>query len=196
MPKLAALPAYVAHDDAAKDPQSPSEQPDARPKRILGALTVSAGAVLAVYSVPTTTALGISSAIFGATGLVLFETAVWSVEDDGKSFARISGPLSRRGSLNAPTKEQQLAALRDTAAVLTIVCGVVSWLTEPSIYNVISWEPVYNEFSQNWRTVSDYRLHQQILWMIPVNISLNILVFFIVSERLPSQEHSKLPMTF
>jgi len=127
---------------------------------------------------------------------VLFETAVWSVEDDGKSFARISGPLSRRGSLNAPTKEQQLAALRDTAAVLTIVCGVVSWLTEPSIYNVISWEPVYNEFSQNWRTVSDYRLHQQILWMIPVNISLNILVFFIVSERLPSQEHSKLPMTF
>jgi hypothetical protein len=146
---------------------------------------VSAGAVLAVYSVPTTTALGISSAIFGATGLVLFETAVWSVEDDGKSFARTSGPLSRRGSAVGPTKEQQLAALRDTAAVLTIVCGISSWFTEPSIYNVISWEPVYNEFAQNWRTVSDYRLHQQILWMIPVNISLNILLFFIVSERLP-----------
>ena len=177
LPKLIELPIHGAHDDAAKDPHSTSDPPSqASAYRVLAVATVSAGAVLAIYSVPSTTALGISSAIFAATGLVLLEAAIKSVEDDSMTgaYAPVSanGVRPRRSSMSGPSREQQLVALRDFAAALTTVCGLASILVEPSMSNATSWEP----------TLHTFRLLQRILWMVPVSVLVNILMFIIVSH--------------
>jgi len=137
---------------------------------------VSAGAVLAIYSVPSTVALGLSSAIFAGTGLVLLEKAIKNAEDDSTTEAYVpvsaNGVRPRRNSLARSSKEQQLNALRDFAAALSTACGLASMLVEPSVSSAVSWKP----------TLQSFQILQRILWMVPVRVLANALIFYIVSQ--------------
>ena len=152
----------------------------------MGALTVSASAVIAVYTAPTTFALGMSSVIFAATGLVLFESTVTIAADDTEGSRRgltsSNGTPPRRNSVGASQRKQQTAALRDIAAAMIAVCGIAWFAFEPSITSTtISWEPVYRAYHMDWRDVHNYRILLRVLWTIPVHFILNILTFVLVS---------------
>ncbi|KAF1842912.1 glycosyltransferase family 90 protein [Cucurbitaria berberidis CBS 394.84] len=187
--KHIALPSHTLLDDpAAKTTTPPETHAYTGSYRILAALIVSASAVLATYVAPTTSALGFSSAMFAATGLVLFEAAMKSAEDDGENNTRglvsANGSFSRRNSVGGAQREQQLAVLRDVAATITTACGIASYLIEPSmIANMISWEPVYRSYGRDWRTVHNYRVLQQVLWMIPINVTVNVLTFIMLFQQ-------------
>lgn len=156
----------------------------------MAALTVSASIALAVYTVSTTSALGFSSVLFAATGLVLFEAALKGAEDDSENRTRgnesANGSFPRRGSISGARSGQSLAALRDVAATITTVCGIASCFMEPSIIATsISWEPVYRAYDLDWTDVHNYQILQQILWMIPTKVIVNVLTFVMVSTGLP-----------
>jgi hypothetical protein len=138
--------------------------------------------VLTVYSVPTTSALGVSSAIFAATGLVLFERVARNVESDETHDVHDYIPANGTPSRDRPTRGQQLAALRDVAATMAILCGMASILVEPSMNNAISWQPVYRQYDRDWKTVNDFRILQRILWMVPVSVLSNTLMYIVVSS--------------
>ncbi|KAF2824975.1 hypothetical protein CC86DRAFT_371441 [Ophiobolus disseminans] len=178
LPKLTELPTYGAHDDAAKEPQSPSDTPSqASVYRTLAVVTGSAAAVLAIYSVPSTVALGLSSAIFTATGLVLLDTTTRTADNGFTTGAYVpvsaNGVRTRRSSVAGPSKEQPLVVLRDFATALSAACGLASMLVEPSLSSAISWEP----------TLQTFKVLQCILWMIPVNVFANVLLFFTLSRQ-------------
>ena len=176
----AALPALPSLTGPSDSP------PSTRSLRLLLALTAAAAAALAVYVTSTTAALGISSAFFAAWGLVGFEAATRETKDDGggaRGFMAADGSVTRRNSLGASHRLQQLAALRDVAAALVVVCGIAAFLIEPSVApGATTWEPMYREFDRDWKTVHDYRTMRQVVFMVLVNIVLNGLVYFVVCE--------------
>lgn len=172
-----ALPTHTPLHDPVAKPSTPSEtHSHTGSYRTLAALTVSASAVLSTYTASTTSSLGFSSVIFAATGLVLFAVALQGVEDDSENKTRglvsANASFSRRSSISGAQREQQLAALRDVAATMTMTCGIASCLMEPAMTaTAISWEPVYRAYDQDWSTVHHYRIVQQVLWMVPVHVT-------------------------
>jgi hypothetical protein len=155
-------------DGSAAETKTSGAQPQSY--GMLAVLTASASAGLAIYAVSTTLALGLSSAIFTATGLVIFESAIQ---------AATSG-----------AQPQRFAALRDVAAAIAVICGVAALLMEPSLTaSSISWEPVYREYSREWRDVHNFRTLQRFLWMIPVHAVLNILTFLMVRTTIFRRRH-------
>ncbi|KAI4920204.1 hypothetical protein J4E90_002345 [Alternaria incomplexa] len=109
--KHLALPTWTVLDGPAAETKTPPErQPHTESYGILAVLVVSASAVLGVYAVPTTVALGVSSAIFAATGLVLFETTIQAATEEGEGGKRGLG--SANGNL---TKGHPAAQLIDAA---------------------------------------------------------------------------------
>ncbi|KAI4683864.1 uncharacterized protein J4E84_006704 [Alternaria hordeiaustralica] len=109
--KHLALPTWTVLDGpAAETKTSPERQPHTEPYGILAVLVVSASAVLGVYAVPTTVALGVSSAIFAATGLVLFESTIQAATEEGEGGKRGLG--SANGNM---TKGHPAAQLIDAA---------------------------------------------------------------------------------
>jgi hypothetical protein len=184
--KHLALPTFTILDGpAAETKASPERQPYSESYGILAVLVVSASAVLGIYTVPTTVALGLSSAIFAATGLVLFESTIKAATDEGESSRHrpvsANGNISRRASISGASSAQRLAALRDVAVAIAVVCGIASILTESSLTaSTISWEPVYREYAREWRDVHNLRILQRFLWMLPVQSTVNVLVFILV----------------
>jgi hypothetical protein len=204
--KHLALPTYTVLDGpAAETKTSPERQPHTESYGILAVLVISATAVLGVYAVPTTVALGLSSAIFAATGLVLFESTIKVAIEDGEGGKRGLGSTNgsglRRASLSGASRPQRLAALRDVAVAITVVCGIASILTESSLTaSTISWEPVYKEYDREWRDVHNLRILQRFLWMLPVHSTVNVLIFVLVRTRFQStfglpKSHILLPNT-
>ena len=117
-------------------------------------LTIAASAALAVYVTSTTSALGISSAIFAASGLVMFEIAVRGTKDDNEGGTRglmsADGSFSRRGSVSSNRKIQELAAFRDVAAAISVICAIATYMIEPSVApGAATWEPLYREFNRD-----------------------------------------------
>jgi hypothetical protein len=148
-------------------------------------VTVSASAVLAIYTASTTFALGLSSVLFTATGLVLFESVLRAATEDGEGSRRglvsANGTVSRRASISNPQRVQRLATLRDVAIAIIVVCGIASILMESSLVATsVSWEPVYSEYAGHWRDVHNFRVLQRFLWTIPVHGLVNLLVFIMV----------------
>lgn len=183
LPKLLTLPTHAPHHDEMKDANNSNEQAShAPPYRLLTVLTISASVVLACYTVSTTTALGISNVIFAATGLVLFEIVTTSVDQLDSDATR--GLALTNGT---PSSQQQLVAVRDVAVVLVVICGIASSLMEAPLKDAISWEPAYSAYNRDWKTLHDYRILQSIIWTIPVKVSVNVLMFIIVSG-FPIQE--------
>ena len=153
-------------------------------------LTIAASAALAVYVTSTTSALGISSAIFAASGLVMFEIAVRGTKDDNEGGTRglmsADGSFSRRGSVSSNRKIQELAAFRDVAAAISVICAIATYMIEPSVApGAATWEPLYREFNRDWKTVHDYRTVRQVFFMIIVNVALNLFLCLIVSAIFP-----------
>lgn len=164
-----------------------------RPSDLLVTLTIAAGAALGVYVTSTTSALGISSSIFAASGLVMFEIAVRGTKDDNDGDTRglmsADGSFSRRGSVSGNRKARELAALRDVAASIAIICGITALMIEPSVVpGAATWEPLYREFDRDWKTVHDFRTVRQVFFMIIVNVALNLSMFLIVSVPFSSNE--------
>lgn len=149
-------------------------------------LTIAASAALGVYVTSTTSALGISSAIFAATGLVMLEVAARGTKDDAEGGTRglmsADGSFSRRASVSGNRNAQELAALRDIAAAMTLICGLATFMIEPSIApGAATWEPLYRDFDRDWKTVHDYRTVRQVFFMVIVTAALNMFMFLIVS---------------
>lgn len=155
---------------------------------LLVALTVSAGAVLAIFVVPTTSALGFCSVIFAAIGFVLFESTLRSATNNSESSRRpasASGAPSRHDVPAVSSTVQQLAVLRDVAIAIALMCGLAAILVEPSLTSsMISWEPVYREYDMDWRDVHNHRILQRFLWTIPVSAVSNVLVLIVVSNNI------------
>jgi hypothetical protein len=183
------LPAHrIVDDNVSNSSSSPEKQASVRSIGLLGIAALSATAALAVgFTTFPTSALALSSVIFAATALVLFEGALKSSKNDGDSrrgLMSANGTFSRRSSQSAQ-KDQQLASLRDVAVIMAIMCGVAAYLVEPPISrNAISWEPVYRQLQGDWKTLHYHRTVQQCLVMILVNTVVNSLMFYMVSLAL------------
>ena len=183
------LPTHARSDSTESN--GGSEKPsNKRPSDLVVTLTIAASAALGIYVTSTTSALGISSAIFAATGLVLFEIAVRGTKDDNDGGPRglmsADGSFSRRGSVSSTRKANEFAALRDVAAAMTVMCGIAVYMAEPSVApGAATWEPLYRDFDRDWKTVHDYRTVRQVFFMIIVNVALNLFTFLIVSPPSP-----------
>ena len=189
--KHIALPTFTILNGPAAETK-PSSEPASHNSsyKLLAAATASAGAALAIYTTSPTVALGISSVIFAATGLVLFESTVTATtaDDEGSTRGLVSadGTLSGRLSMSGARRIHQLAALRDVAAAIGVICGIASYFMELSVTSTsITWEPVYRKYARDWRDVHNYRILLQVLWTIPATVVMNILIFVIVSAFLP-----------
>ncbi|KAF2791010.1 glycosyltransferase family 90 protein [Melanomma pulvis-pyrius CBS 109.77] len=188
--KHTSIPSYFTPDDSPID-SSLSAERSSRPGyfRLLAVVTVSAAAALATrFTTSPTSTLGLSSVIFTATGLVLFENALKTTKDDtdsgGRGLMSANGTFSRRDSMGGAQKEQQLASLRDVAAVITIICGIATYLMEPVIKSdAMTWEPIYRQLPGDWKTLHYHRTVQQVLLMICVDVLANILLFFMLSQQ-------------
>jgi hypothetical protein len=138
------------------------------------------------FTASSTSTLGLCSAIFTAAGLVLFEGALRSTRDDTharRGLMSANGTFARRGSQGAH-REHQVASLRDVAVVMIIVCGVATYLIEPSISpHAISWEPVYRQLHGDWKTLHYHRTIQECMLMVPVSCVSNVLMFYMVSHH-------------
>jgi hypothetical protein len=184
------LPTFTILDGPAAETKPSPEQPSHNSSyKLLAAATASAGAALAIYTTSPTFALGTSSVIFAATGLVLFESTVTATtaddEDNTRGLVSADGTLSRRVSMSGARKIHQLAALRDVAAAIAVICGIASYFMELSVTSTsITWEPVYRKYARDWRDVHNYRILLQVLWTIPATLLMNILIFIIVSALL------------
>jgi hypothetical protein len=186
LPKLNALLTHDTHDDAAKelydglDPQSHKSS-----ARFLMVITGSATAALVTYAVPATVVLGLSGAIFAAAGLVLLENAIRGVTDDDTSAMHeaVSNHDVQTGryASSRPSQGLQLAVLRDLAATLAIICTLASILMEPSVYGIYR-APPSRKHQQHWTKGHDSMILQQIIWMVPVNVLTNALMYLIVSK--------------
>ncbi|ENI09306.1 glycosyltransferase family 90 protein [Bipolaris maydis ATCC 48331] len=185
--KRLALPTYTVPDDHAhvaekKLPVDASGHID-QPGTLL-VLTVCASCALGVYTIPTTFMLGLCSAIFAAVGLVTFRSIiVAAAPDEGEDNKRrlMAGTVDLRASISGVQKAQRLAALRDVAVAIAIVCGIASILMESSVSaSNITWEPVYRDYKREWREVHNFRILQCFLWMLPVTAFLNLLTFIML----------------
>lgn len=170
------LPTAHAHDEGSRDAHPAGSY------KAVGALTVSAGAVLVIYSTFTTTALGLSSAIFTAIGLVILEAAVKRGRPDNRSGNNTLGLVATNGTLSprdfkssSAAEAQRLAALRDFGAALAILCAVSSWCAEPAMRSALSWDPYRNINRGGFEAVLPA------LWVVPTMVLSYILFSFTVS---------------
>ncbi|KAF1925541.1 glycosyltransferase family 90 protein [Didymella exigua CBS 183.55] len=179
-----ALPTHSRSDSTNSN--SAFEKPASkRPWDLLVTLTMAASAAMSIYTTSPTSALGISGAIFAASGLVLFETAVQGARDDNEGGTRglmsADGSFSRQGLVSSSRKALELVALRDVAAAMTVICGIAVYMMEPSVMpGAATWEPLYREFDRDWKTVHDFRTVRQVFSMIIVNAAFNLLTFLLL----------------
>lgn len=180
-----ALPTYTPLEDHATEKKVSTEGPGHIDHTgTLVVLTICASGALGVYTIPTTFVLGLSSAIFAAVGLVMFKSIIMAATpEEGEDTKRklTSGTVDLRAAITGVHKAQRLAALRDVAAAIAVVCGIASILVESSVSaSNISWEPIYREYDREWRDVHNFRILQHFLWMLPINAVVNLLTFIMV----------------
>ncbi|KAF2875547.1 hypothetical protein BDV95DRAFT_278068 [Massariosphaeria phaeospora] len=183
-----AASAHLPLDDSPADDAPDSKSP-ARPFALLVIAIAAAAAVLASrFNTSPTSALGVSSVIFAATGLVFFESALRTSPDDGDSGKRglmsANGTFKRRTTNRGAQKEQQLASLRDVALVMAIICGIGAFWIEPRIApNAITWEPLYRELDGDWKTMHYHQTVRQVLLMICINVLTNVSLFVVLLQQ-------------
>ncbi|KAH7135106.1 hypothetical protein B0J11DRAFT_152762 [Dendryphion nanum] len=183
------LPLHYAEDPLVDSPSSLDKGSHSSSSRFLVVATVSALTALATrYKSPSTFALGISSVIFTAAGLVLLETALKSSKDDTdtnkRGFMSANGTLSRRQSFHAANKDQQLASLRDVAVVVMIACGMTSYMIEPAINpRALSWTPVYEHMWGNWQPKEYQITVEECLFTMVATAITNMASYFMLSQQ-------------
>lgn len=183
------LPTYTRPTDVAKEgATAPDTQHQSASFRLLAVLTLSASFALSTpFTASQTTALGISSVIFAAVGFVLLEQTIKSTANDEAMHKSpqitANGTASREKASDAPTKTQQLVALRDVAAVLALLCGLAAYFMEPRLGSeMVSWEPVYRFGGGTVKSVRHYRTVQLVMAFIVVNVFVNVLTFLMVRQ--------------
>ncbi|KAF1958292.1 hypothetical protein CC80DRAFT_524453 [Byssothecium circinans] len=191
--KYAVLPTRATTTESPSDTPGPEGRTPTRSFWLIGTTIASASVVLSTrFNTSATTALGISSIIFAATGLALLSSILKFCRDD--ALLGKSGPASGKSTPRSPTttgaqREQKFAVLRDVAGVMVVVCGVASWLMEPRITRyAISWQSVLRELPWSpggWKVLHYHRTIQQVLWMICVNAIVHVLTFVLVSQQGP-----------
>ncbi|CAI6333045.1 unnamed protein product [Periconia digitata] len=187
--KLTVLPKH----ESALNPPSPEQKRFSRSFLVLLSATVSASVVLStIFAIPSTSALGISSVIFAATGLVLFYTSLKSISGDmgdakignGANKDTNSSPLNSRQQWN-----QSLVVLRDVAAILAVACGIGASVFEPRITpRHIAWEPEIRGVPQGpggWKALHYHRTIQQVVSMVCVNIIVHSLTYILIIQEGP-----------
>ncbi|KAF1996507.1 glycosyltransferase family 90 protein [Amniculicola lignicola CBS 123094] len=183
-----ALPSYFSDDTSPDANPNNENRRNSRSYRLLVVMIISASSVLvARYTLATTISLGISSVIFTAAGLVLFENALKSPKDDAatarKGLVSANGTFSRRNSPEGQ-KRQHLSTLRDVAAMIALVCGVATAIIEPAITpHIMSWEPVFRDIEGSWRDTHFHRVLKYTLWMILVNVFVNLSTFQVLFHQ-------------
>ncbi|KAF2463283.1 uncharacterized protein BDR25DRAFT_337944 [Lindgomyces ingoldianus] len=183
-----ALPSYHSLDDSSDSGAGSERKSHARSYRLLVIVTVAAAAALSTrYSSSPTTTLGLSSVLFAAVGLVLFESALKTSKDDNHSgrrgFVSADGTFSRPNPIEGTQREHHIATLRDVAAIMTILCGLAAYLVEPMTPNGFTWEPVYRQLPGDWKAMQHRRTVQISIWMIVVDVIVNTLFFFITFQQ-------------
>ncbi|KAH9873108.1 hypothetical protein J1614_005505, partial [Plenodomus biglobosus] len=181
-----ALPTHTAlASPAAETKPTPEQSPNSRSYSLLAVLTVSASAVLALYTASTTLLLGLSSVFFAAIGLVLLESAaVGETEGSRHDSTFAQGASVRRVAMSVTQTAQQLAVLRDVALIVAVACGIATYLMEPAVSSTsITWEPVYKLYNMDWRDVHNYRILQRVLWTLPVHVMMNVLAFILIAQQ-------------
>jgi hypothetical protein len=183
-----ALPSHHDPDDVTSDPEKRSHT---KSIRLLLVATASASIVLATgYEAPPTFALSFSSVIFTAIGLVLFESALRDSKGDNDAGRRglmsANGTFARRNSLQSAAHPQdpRLASWRDVAFIMTVICTLASYVTEPVMMKqAVSWQPSYRHWRGDWQGMHYSLLVQQNFWMICVNLYSNIVLSYMVSKN-------------
>ncbi|KAF2637174.1 hypothetical protein P280DRAFT_458292 [Massarina eburnea CBS 473.64] len=160
---------------------------------LLATTIASASVVLSTrFNTSATSALGISSVIFAAAGLVLLSSVV-KRRDDGASgrSALVSGKSSPRSPAAAGAlREHRLGVLRDLAFVMALACGLASCFMEPRLARyTISWQSVVRELPWSpgsWKVLHYHRTIQQVAWMVCVNAIVHVLAFVLISQQGPA----------
>ncbi|PVH96241.1 glycosyltransferase family 90 protein [Periconia macrospinosa] len=171
---------------AIPDPKRPTKS-----FLVLCAATVSASIVLSTqFTAPATSALGISSIIFTATGLVLFSSSLKL--SNGEMGDAKNGTVSNKdNSLSTPSSRlqliQNLVVLRDVAAVIAVTCGISACFFEPRISpHRIAWPPDMRNTPQGpggWKTLHYHRTVRSVLSMICINTIVHILTFVMINQE-------------
>ncbi|KAF2738714.1 hypothetical protein EJ04DRAFT_573562 [Polyplosphaeria fusca] len=174
--------------DSYEGASNTEKRPHTRSSRMLAVITASSLAALATrFTVPSTWTLALSSVIFFAAGLVLFESALKDTKEDTtnrRGFMSANGTVSRRNSLEGAQKVQHLASLRDVAIVMTVLCGLGTYIIEGGIDpDVISWKPAYNRWGAEWRAFHYHRTVQRCTLMIIVNVLVNGSMFIVLLQK-------------
>jgi hypothetical protein len=183
--KYIGLSTHTQADSPIDSGPSP-ERSQSRSYRLLAVIVISASIVLATnFTASPTSALGLSSTIFAATGLVIFESASKTTKDgeNGRTgLVSANGSFSRLSSGDGVRKDQHLAVLRDVAAAMVVACGVATFMMEPSLRpEADTWVPVYHKLPKGWKELQQHKSVQQVVLMIVVNAVVNVLMFSMAS---------------
>lgn len=184
--KYTTLPSYTPPPELTVENAPVPDRTQSTSFRLLAVTVVAATIVLASnFTSPTTFALGLSSAIFTATALVIVESASKATKDDSSGRA---GPVSANGSFSRRLPNQDLhkdhcmALLRDMAAIMTLACGVAVFLMEPRLRPERSdGAPLPHGLPKGWKELQQHRTFQQVVLMVFVTGVINFLIFSMAS---------------
>jgi hypothetical protein len=178
------LPSHVAQDESTSESNfelRPS------PKSLVLVIISSLSAIAALstpYASSPTSVLGLCSALFLATGLVLYEGAIRCRKEEGhvsrRGFMSANGSFSRFSSAEKAPQDGPLAALRDVAGVMTFVCGAATYIMEPMRSDTITWAPQFQMLDGDWKADQYPQLVRQCLFMIIINVVKNFSLFIMV----------------
>lgn len=178
-----ALPIFtLLNGSAVESKPAPELVPTRNSYNLLAATTVCASVVLSTYTISSTFALGVSSVIFAATGLVLFGTIVMSRE---AVLVGSNGTSPSRSTAEDAGRAQTLAVLRDVASAIAVISGIACYFMEMSITSIsISRMTEPSDELHRWPDLQNYRTLLQVLWSIPAQCLMNFFTYNIVSTSL------------
>ncbi|OCL06419.1 glycosyltransferase family 90 protein [Glonium stellatum] len=188
-PKTGTLPNLLPLDGHLVENHSSAEKgTHTKSFRLLTIITISAGAVLSTpFITSPTSALGLSSVLFNAAGLVLFESAIKNTKNEknagSRGFVSANGTFSRRNSQDGVQQEHYITSLRDAAAIIAISCGAAAYLMEGFRTDVLAWDPEIAKLEGNWKLVQNHRMIEQCVLMILVRTLESILLFMTLYQQ-------------
>ncbi|KAF2503298.1 hypothetical protein BU16DRAFT_521883 [Lophium mytilinum] len=181
------VPAFIPLTDHAIDGHSSADKSTRTgSSRLIFVITVTAAIVLRTpYNTAPTSALGLSTVIFTAAGLVFFENAITSTKDAEKAssrgFVSANGSFSRRESMSGARQSHYLTSLRDVAIVMAVTTGIATFCMEDFRTEVLIWSPEIWDMEggrEDWRGVQGPgRMIRQCLVMSIVNALKSFLLF-------------------
>lgn len=92
-----------------------------------------------------------------------------------------NGSFSRFTTVEKSNSQHgSVAALRDVAGVMAVVCGVATHLMEPIRSDAITWGSELEMLDGDWRAIQYPRMVRLCLLMIIINVMKNFSLFIMV----------------